>query len=428
MHCRKSVLFGDQSTWTKKNGNFFDVAMGSYDGAEICELVGLYLLHELNKTIKNQHLGLYRDDGLAVINSKSGPVIEKIKKIISSIFQNNGLKITTESNLLQTDFLDITLNLTTGKYWPYRKPGDIPLYINAKSNHPPNIKKQLPKMISSRLSRNSYSLQEFDKTIPEYQLALEKSGYREKLTYVKEEPKQTDQFSSTSKNRSRNRTRKIIWFNPPFNDEVTTNIGKEFFTLLNKHFPRSNKYHKIFNKNNIKLSYSCMPNMKSMINKQNTSRLNNSDNKVDAKQCNCRSDKNCPLNGKCCRNSVVYKASLKTDETDKFYYGSCETSFKLRYNNHNQSFKDSRKINSTELSKAVWKLKQSGLSPEIRWKIVQHATPYQCGSKTCNLCLSEKLQIFQADPNKLLNKRSELVSKCRHRSKFKLRSFNYAGS
>ena len=152
MHCRESVLFGDQSTWTKKNGNLFDVTMGSYDEAEICELVGLYLLHELNKTIKNQHLGLYRDDGLAIINSKSGPVIERIKKIISTIFQNNGLKITTESNLLQTDFLDITLNLTTGKYWPYRKPGDIPLYINAKSNHPPNIKKQLPKMISSRLS------------------------------------------------------------------------------------------------------------------------------------------------------------------------------------------------------------------------------------------------------------------------------------
>ena len=108
---------------------------------EICELVGLYLLHELNKSIKNQHFGLYRDDDLAIINSKSGPIIEKIKKNISTIFQNNGLKITTESNLLQTDFLDITLNLVTGKYWPYRKPGDIPLYINAKSNHPPNIKK-----------------------------------------------------------------------------------------------------------------------------------------------------------------------------------------------------------------------------------------------------------------------------------------------
>ena len=42
--------------------------------------------------------------------------------------------------------------------------------------------------------------------------------------------------------------------------------------------------------------------------------------------------------------------------------------------------------------------KQSGQSPEIRWKIIQHITPYQCGSKTCNLCLSEKLLIFQADP------------------------------
>ena len=96
----------------------------------VVRFVRLYdctLLHELNKTIKNQHLGLYRDDGLEIINSKSGPVIERIKKIISIIFQNNGLKITTESNLLQTDFLDITLNLTTGKYWPYRKPGHIPL-------------------------------------------------------------------------------------------------------------------------------------------------------------------------------------------------------------------------------------------------------------------------------------------------------------
>ena len=65
-----------------------------------------------------------------------------------------------------------------------------------------------------------------------------------------------------------------------------------------------------------------------------------------------------------------------------------------------QSFKDNRKINSTDLSKAVWKLKQSGQSPEIRCEIVYHETLYQCGSKTCNLCLSEKLLIFQADPKK----------------------------
>ena len=67
-----------------------------------------------------------------------------------------------------------------------------------------------------------------------------------------------------------------------------------------------------------------MPNVKSIINKQNTSRLNNSDSKVDVKQCNCRSNKKCQLNGKCCRNLIVYKTSVKTGETDKFYYDCCE--------------------------------------------------------------------------------------------------------
>ena len=48
---------------------------------------------------------------------------------------------------------------------------------------------------------------------------------------------------------------------------------------------------------------------------------------------------------------------------------------------------------NTELSKAIRKFKQSGQLQKINWKIIQHATPYQCGSKTCNLCLSEKLNI-----------------------------------
>ena len=72
-----------------------------------------------------------------------------------------------------------------------------------------------------------------------------------------------------------------------------------------------------------------MPKVKSITRKQNTSCLNIQDNKVDTKQCNCRSAKNCPLNKKCCRNSIVYKASLKTGQMNKFYYKSCETTFKL---------------------------------------------------------------------------------------------------
>ena len=55
-------------------------------------------------------------------------------------------------NLFETGFLDVTFNLVVEKYLPYRKPNGDPLYINAKSNHPPTIIKDLPKMINKRLS------------------------------------------------------------------------------------------------------------------------------------------------------------------------------------------------------------------------------------------------------------------------------------
>ena len=87
MHCRKSVLFGDDSTWTKKNGSLFDVTMGSYDGAKTCELVGLYLLHELNKNIKNQHLGLYRDDGLAILTVNQDQSSKESRKTYRQFFK-----------------------------------------------------------------------------------------------------------------------------------------------------------------------------------------------------------------------------------------------------------------------------------------------------------------------------------------------------
>ena len=137
MHSRKSVLFEQNQVWVKKGGNLFDVTMGFFDGAEICELVGLYLLHNLCNPSQNAELGLYRDDGLAVVRNASGPIVDKIKQKIIKIFQQHNLKITTEANLIQTDFLDVTFNLDTGKYWPYRKPENQPLCINIKSNHPP---------------------------------------------------------------------------------------------------------------------------------------------------------------------------------------------------------------------------------------------------------------------------------------------------
>ena len=101
----------------------------------------------------------------------------------------------------------------------------------------------------------------------------------------------------------------------------------------------------------------------------------------------------------------------------------CETDFKARYYNHIQSFKNPSKRNQTELSKLIWNLKDAGHSPAIKWSIACRATAYTCGMKQCHLCLSEKLAILLAKPDTLLNKRSELVAKCRHRNKFKLNKF-----
>ena len=71
-HARKSLLFNHGKPWIKNNNsNLFDVTMGSYDGAEICELVGFFILNHLAKTFGKENIGLYRDDGLAIIKNRS---------------------------------------------------------------------------------------------------------------------------------------------------------------------------------------------------------------------------------------------------------------------------------------------------------------------------------------------------------------------
>ena len=87
---------------------------------------------------------------LTAINSSSGPVLDKMRKNIIALFKNEGLSITIETDLFETAFLDVTFNLATGKFFPFIKSNNQPLYINAKSNHPPNILRDLPSMIHKR--------------------------------------------------------------------------------------------------------------------------------------------------------------------------------------------------------------------------------------------------------------------------------------
>ena len=79
--------------------------MGSFDGAELCELVGLFLLSGLASIIGKSNVGLYRDDGLAILENTPGPDTERIKKKIIKFFQQNGLKITIDANVIEAIFL-----------------------------------------------------------------------------------------------------------------------------------------------------------------------------------------------------------------------------------------------------------------------------------------------------------------------------------
>ena len=135
IHTRKSLLFNNNRAWTKRNNtNTFDVTMGSFDGAEICEQIGLFILHSLENRF-GKKIGLYRDDGLAAINTTSGRLEDKARKDLIRIFESFGLKITAHANLKRVNFLDITFDITNGTYGPYRKPNVEPLCINRLSNH-----------------------------------------------------------------------------------------------------------------------------------------------------------------------------------------------------------------------------------------------------------------------------------------------------
>ena len=82
------------------------------------------------------------------------------------------------------------------------------------------------------------------------------------------------QASMPRNRQNRNRKRKVMWYNPPFNKSVQTNIGDQFLNLVQKHFPEENKFHQIFNKNNVKVSYSYNQNMANIIRKHNNKVLN----------------------------------------------------------------------------------------------------------------------------------------------------------
>ena len=115
-------------------------------------------------------------------------------------------------------------------------------------------------MTGEQLSNLSCNEDESINASSEHQNVLKNSDFKDKLVYT----------PSNQRNR-RQRNRKNIWYNPPFDLQVKKNIGKTFLQLLDRNFQSHHRLHKIINKNTVKISYSCMPNMASHISSHNKS-------------------------------------------------------------------------------------------------------------------------------------------------------------
>ena len=193
------------------------------------------LLTDSIELITKENIGLHRDNGLLLLQNINSQQTNRLQKKIIKKLQSIGFKIEIVTNLQEVDFLDVTFNLINNTYRPYKKPNDNLTYINTSSNHPPNIIKQLTKTTSERLSKNSSSVEIFNSSKLEYEDALKKSGHTEPLIYNYIPPR------PPSRNLN-GRKRKINWFNPPFNANVSTNVAKTFLRLIDKHFLHSHNF------------------------------------------------------------------------------------------------------------------------------------------------------------------------------------------
>ena len=162
-----------------------------------------------------------------------------------------------------------------------------------ESNHLLKVLESIPKGVNKRLSRISCTEEIFNQGARDYQDALERSGYNFKLNY---QPEENTNESSLPK---RKRCRKIIYFYPPFSKDVKTNVGKQFLQAMDKHSPKGNPLHKIFNRNNVKMSYRCTANLGLKIAAHNSKILKSGASQdEETKTCSCRNKLLCPVENK----------------------------------------------------------------------------------------------------------------------------------
>ena len=416
---KASLLYDLNNGVWKKKGDDFDITMGSWDGAETCDICVLFLLSKVQHL--NINIGAYRDDWLAVSSQRERQV-EKTKQEVAKIFKDNGLSLEIVANKTTINFLDVTFDLSTGLYKPFMKENNEIFYVHSKSNHPNSILKNLPKNVQNRLSKISANEEIFTAHAPPYQAALDACKYDHKLTF---DPSARQRNDPQRKKRRKNRN--ITWFNPPWSSNVKTNIGAQFLSILKETFPQTHKLYKICNRNTLKMSYRCMPNMKREISKHNNKILNGINGAASVQQtfgCSCqgtpKTPETCPIlpGTGCLIDNVIYRATVTRTDTNQVetYTGSTAQTMKGRYRNHSYDMRHPD-VNGTCLSRYVHTLKRMNTPYTINWDIVKRAAAYNPITNICRLCVQEKHHILFHPEDASLNQRSEFFTTCRHKEK-----------
>ena len=151
--------------------------------------------------------------------------------------------------------------------------------------------------------------------------------------------------------------------------------------------------------------------------------LTDKPNETGINNFNCRNTDTCPVPNSCQTKYIIYQVNIDCDIAgwkQKIYLCSCETTFKDLSGNHKKSFNHVKHKHDTEQSKEFWEIKKHNETPKITWKIIRICRSYYPNSKRCLLCLNEKYEIAIYKGENLLNKRTEKINTCRHRSKNRL--------
>ena len=177
----------------------------------------------------------------------------------------------------------------------------------------------------------------------------------------------------------------------------------------------------------MKVGYSCMINVQILIKKHNNIIQNKKNKKKLSFKCH---DKNvCPLNGNCRTQNIIYRCTSPTKNNVKnVYLSDSEWGFKKNwFYNHQQLMWNKNYTKSTTLTTYLWGIKSTSEQQNVNlsWEIIGQADPHTNTSKQCLLCLHKTLAIvLYPNPEELLNKRSQMISKCRHLNKLLLMNFN----